>query len=222
MSGETPPGPGTGMAGEPRLLAQATPGAGPDPAPGVAPDPAPGADPAPSAPVPETPAPDASAGEPTTLLDLLDALRQPEPPAPVAMTPQTPGWIVLGAALLLLLAWGALIWRRRRRANAWRREALAALAEAGDDPAAVAPILRRAALALHPRAEVAGLTGERWLRFLDGAGGPGFDRAGGPGFAEGPGRALAAGPYDGRGAPAPGLGALAARWVRRARPEPRR
>ena len=219
MSGEAPPGPGTGMAGEPRLLAQATPDAGAGPAPGVAPDPAAGADPAAATAVPETPAlgtpaADAPAGEPTTLLDLLDALRQPEPPAPVAMTPQTPGWIVLGAVLLLLLAWGALIWRRRRRANAWRREALAALAEAGDDPAAVAPILRRAALALHPRAEVAGLTGERWLRFLD--------RAGGPGFAEGPGRALAAGPYDGRGAPAPGLSALAARWVRRARPAARR
>ncbi|WP_092859287.1 DUF4381 domain-containing protein [Albimonas pacifica] len=160
----------------------------------------------------ETLAPGAAQpGEFVSLIDLLDELRAPPPPPPVAMTPQTAGWLVVGAVLALLLGWVLLAARRRRRANAWRREALAALAQAGDDPAAVAPILRRAALALRPRAEVAGLTGAGWLAFLD--------ATGGPGFAEGPGRALASGPYDGRGAPAPGLGALAARWVRRARAE---
>ena len=58
---------------------------------------------------------------------------------------------------------------------------------------------------------MAGLTGERWLGYLDETGG-----AGDAAFADGPGRALLRGPYDGRDAPAPGLGALAARWVRRA------
>ncbi|MDF2233608.1 DUF4381 domain-containing protein [Albimonas sp. CAU 1670] len=159
----------------------------------------------------------APASAPPNLVDLLDELRQPPPPPPVSMLPQTAGWPVLGLLLLLALAFAVRSGRRRRRADAWRREALAALAQAGDDPAAVAPILRRAALTARPRQAVAGLSGERWLAFLDETAGAPPERSGG--FAHGPGRALLHGPYDGRGASAPGLGALAARWVRRVKAE---
>jgi hypothetical protein len=55
---------------------------------------------------------------------------------------------------------------------------------------------------------VASLTGRDWLAFLDATGG---------GFAEGPGAALAVGPYRREGAPVPGLGQVAARWVRQHR-----
>jgi hypothetical protein len=149
---------------------------------------------------------------PTTLIDLLNQLVEPPEPPPVAMTPQTWGWAVLAALLALTLAW--LGWRawRRWRGNAYRRAALAELAAAGDDPARIAEILRRTALAAWPRERVASLTGRDWLAFLDATGG---------GFAEGPGAALAVAPYRREGAPVPGLGQVAARWVRRHRVEER-
>ncbi|QDL90406.1 DUF4381 domain-containing protein [Paroceanicella profunda] len=148
---------------------------------------------------------------PTTLIDLLDMLAEPPAPPPVAMTPQTWGWGALLALVLLALAW--LAWRtwRHRRANAYRRAALAELAAAGDDPARIAGILRRTALAAWPRTRVASLTGPDWLAFLD--------ATGGTGFVDGPGAALARAPYRDGQAPVPGLGDLAAGWVRRHRVE---
>jgi hypothetical protein len=145
---------------------------------------------------------------PTSLIGLLDQLVEPPEPPSVAMTPQTWGWAVLAALLALALAW--IAWRawRHWRANAYRRAALAALASAGDDPVAIADILRRTALAAWPRERVAGLTGRDWLRFLDATGGDGA-------FADGPGAALADAPYRDELALVPGLGAIAARWVRR-------
>lgn len=147
---------------------------------------------------------------PTTLIDLLDRLVEPPEPAPVPMTPQTWGWTVLAAALALALAW--IAWRawRRWRADAYRRAALAELAAAGDDPATIAGILRRTALAAWPRERVASLTGRDWLAFLDATGGGGS-------FGEGPGALLAEAPYRADAAPRPGLGAIAAHWVRRHR-----
>jgi hypothetical protein len=131
------------------------------------------------------------------------------------MAPQTAGWTVLTVVLTLVLAWLAWRWVQRWRANAYRRAALAELDAAGDDPAAVADIVRRTALAAWPRDRVASLSGTDWLRFLDATGGGG-------GFLDGPGAALASAPYRSDAAvPAPGLGALAARWVRRHRVESR-
>ncbi len=153
---------------------------------------------------------DEAAPQTTNLIDLLNRLAEPSEPAPVSLMPQTPGWTVLALLLALLLAW--LAWRAvvRWRANAYRRAALVELAAAGDDPAAIATILRRVALAAWPRERVASLHGTQWLQFLD--------RSGGGGFVDGPGTALVDAPYRPR-ASAPGLGALAARWVRRHRVE---
>lgn len=137
-----------------------------------------------------------------TLVDLLDRLVDAPAPPPVSMTPQTPGWLVLGALLLAGLAVLAWRWRARRLATAFRREALAALDGAGDDPVAIAAILRRAALVAHDRADVAGLSGTEWLGFLD----QGMD---GAPFSSGIGRAVADGPYRPDPAPVPGLAALA-------------
>lgn len=149
---------------------------------------------------------------PTTLIDLLSELVEPVEPPPVAMTPQTWGWAALAGLLALAAVW--LVWRawRHWRVNAYRRAALAELAAAGDDPATVAAIVRRTALAVWPRARVASLTGRDWLDFLD--------ATGGGGFAGGPGAALAAAPYRAGHDPVPGLGEAAARWVRRHRVEP--
>ncbi|WP_108663625.1 DUF4381 domain-containing protein [Acuticoccus kandeliae] len=141
------------------------------------------------------------------LVDYINRLAEPPVPAPVPLTPETGGWVVL--AILLALALLALVWWvvRRRRANAYRRAALIALAAAGDDPAEIAAILRRTALAAWPRTRVASLTGEAWLGFLDASGGDGA-------FKAGPGRAIVEAPFRADAAPAPGLAEAAEQWVR--------
>lgn len=149
--------------------------------------------------------------DPVNLIDLLDRLAEPTQPPPVSMTPQTGGWIVVAVIVLLAFVW--LVWRgiRARQARAYRRAALAELNRAGDDPVAVAAILRRTALAAWPRRQVASLVGEDWLAFLDRTGG---DDA----FSTGVGRALITAPYrSGEAAPIPGLQDIAGRWVRRHR-----
>ena len=147
----------------------------------------------------------------TTLIDLLDQLAEPQEPVPVSMVPQTAGWVVLAVCLVLLILWLAVRAMRRRRANAYRREALALLTEAGDDPTAIAMILKRTALVAYPRARVAGLSGDAWVAFLDHTGGTAT-------FGSGPGAALAVAPYSETDRDVPGLGAVAARWVRRHKP----
>jgi hypothetical protein len=116
-------------------------------------------------------------------------------PPPVSWAPQTVGWAVLAAALVVLLAWwGWWAWKRAQ-ANRYRKVALAEVDQVEkalrDDPSsgrtalgAVNEILKRTALTAWPRAEVASLAGEEWLEFLDATGG-------GRDFRDRPGRALA-------------------------------
>lgn len=112
-----------------------------------------------------------------TPADPLAQLRDIHLPDPVAAWPPGPAWWLL-AALALALAIGAAVWMLRRyRANAWRRQARAALNAAwnqwraeGDDVAylqAVNAILKRAALHQFPRESVAALSGAAWEAFLD-------------------------------------------------------
>jgi len=97
------------------------------------------------------------------------------PPA-VSFVPQTWGWAVLAAIVLVLALWGFRRWRRHREANRYRAEALAELARIeqtltrGPDPAAalaaIPPLLKRVALAAWPRSRVASLAQTRWVDFL--------------------------------------------------------
>ncbi|WP_354686316.1 DUF4381 domain-containing protein [Cupriavidus necator] len=112
-------------------------------------------------------------------------------PAPPSWAPQTIGWPVTGALLLAALVWAG--WRawRRYRANRYRREALSELAllqrhlgDTGTDPAlraaalrALAMLLKRAALAAWPRAQVASLAGAEWAAFLQAHAGKAHDAA---------------------------------------------
>lgn len=86
-------------------------------------------------------------------------------PPPVSFWPATPAWFVLFAVLAALMLW--IAWRawRRWRTNAYRRQALRAL-ETARQPAEIAAILKRTALAAWPRAEVAALSGADWAAFL--------------------------------------------------------
>ncbi len=108
------------------------------------------------------------------LPELLALMHDIERAEPVPWIPQTAGWFVAVAWLLVvvvLIAWNSLqTWRRRR----YRREALAILdriAARGDqDPAVaaqqVAAVLKRTALAAYSRSEVAALHGDEWIAFL--------------------------------------------------------
>ncbi|SLN45804.1 hypothetical protein ROA7450_02230 [Roseovarius albus] len=146
-----------------------------------------------------------------SLVELIDLLEEAPQPAAIAMTPQTPGWLVLGAACLVVAVWLSRHLIRKKRANAYRRAALQALDKAADDPAQIATILKQTALVGYPRKRVASLSGSEWLAFLDGS----FP---GSGFAKGAGKTLTTAPYSDSAA-APELSTLARKWVREHRPE---
>lgn len=150
-------------------------------------------------------------------LDLLNALRDiHEPPAP-GLWPPAPGWWLLTALLIAALAALFLHLRRRYRRARPVRAGLAELdrwiadARSGGDPAAhaerLAALLRRVALIRYPRSEVAALTGEAWLQFLDRTGSS-------DAFTAGPGRVLGNDRYaPGVALDVDALGAIARRWL---------
>jgi len=124
-------------------------------------------------------------------------LRDIHAPGIPGLWPPAPGWWLLGLLVLIvlfLLARQLLrLYRRYRR----RRAAFAALRLAGqrlegdvrDLAAELSVLLRRVALSRFPRREVAALSGDSWLQFLDETGGGGR-------FSEGPGRVLTSAPYQ--------------------------
>lgn len=125
-------------------------------------------------------------------------LRDLHLPEPVGWWPLAPGWwamIVLAAAGAAWLLYR--YWQRRRRAAA-RRFALRQLKRHAEAyrkhrnavllGSQLSELTRRTMLAYAPREEVAGLTGEAWLAYLD----RDLDR---PHFVEGDGRPLVEWPY---------------------------
>ncbi len=153
--------------------------------------------------------------------DPLSQLRDIHLPEGVGFWPPAPGWWLL--ALIILGAIAAVVYRlwRHYRRNRYRRLALRqlqALASQSDKAAylqGLNRLLKQTALAAPQTPPVAGLTGSRWLAFLDRSGDT-------DAFSRGPGRLLQQGPY----APEPvsddraeleALHRLAARWIRRHR-----
>ncbi len=112
-----------------------------------------------------------------SLIGLLNQLAEVPDPAPVSMVPQTAGWLVAaGIVMAVAVLRGWRMWRHYR-ANAYRRAALTALAQAGDDPAAVSGVLKRAAMVAYGRRRVAGLSGQAWVTFLRETGAGEFENA---------------------------------------------
>ena len=125
-------------------------------------------------------------------------LRDLHLPDAIGWWPLAPGWWVL--IVIALIGFGFLLRAglRRRARGAARRFALRQLNEIVQqyeerkDPAVfganISALLRRTMLAYAPRLDVAGLTGEEWLQWLD----QGLAQ---PVFSNGPGRQILELPY---------------------------
>lgn len=138
-------------------------------------------------------------------------------PAPISWWPPAPGWWIVGAALLAVLAVLARQLYLRHRRNAYRRAAIAELSAIGSvaDGAgltAISSILKRTALVAYPRGDVASLTGADWLTFLDRS-------AGTDDFAKGPGAGLKQAVLGTRVEDGAAIRAAARRWIARHRIE---
>ena len=99
---------------------------------------------------------------PATSLDRLHDLVLP--PA-VPWWPLAPGWYLVIALALVAVMWMTLRAWRQWQSNAYRREAARELASL-ESSAAIAELLRRTALAIAPRSEIAEKTGTAWLDWL--------------------------------------------------------
>lgn len=97
-------------------------------------------------------------------------------PPPVSMMPATWGWALLAGLVALALALLLWRWLRHHAQNRYRRDALAEIAalearigndtDRGEALAALPAIVKRAALAVWPREQVAALSGPAWIEFL--------------------------------------------------------
>ena len=143
--------------------------------------------------------------------DPLAALRPLHMPPPISWWPPAPGWWLL---LLLFLVSAILLlyrWRRMAPRRAALRELATLAAQPAPPAAALNRLLKRYALVCWPTRDIAALSGEAWLHFLDANGGKGA-------FQHGPGRALLYAPYSAGTLPAGGLVALCRRWIKTNRP----
>lgn len=138
-------------------------------------------------------------------------------PTEVPLWPLAPGWWIVGVAIVasaIVLAAMAILHHRR---NAYRRAALGELAniehlQAGEAAQRITAVLKRAALVAYLRVEVAALSGEAWLGFLDHTGHT-------DAFTAGPARSLPSLAFGGSGETAalPAITSAARDWVRRHR-----
>jgi hypothetical protein len=144
------------------------------------------------------------------LPQLLDLMHELVAFDPVSLMPQTDGWWVLLAWLLVAIALSFTKIIRHRRRNRYRREALEELERIDTASATaatqVAGIVKRTALVAYAREDVASLYGADWATFL-------VESAGNDAMIEKSAANIAAAPYQ------PGIEATdilkpAKRWVK--------
>lgn len=125
-------------------------------------------------------------------------LRDLHLPEVIGWWPLAPGWWAVIGIVLIGIGFLIRAWLRTRARGAARRYALGQLDaleqqyEQHKDPIAfgakLSELLRRVMLAYAPRTDIAGLTGEEWLQWLD----QGLAQ---PVFSNGPGRQILDLPY---------------------------
>jgi len=148
-------------------------------------------------------------------------LRDIHLPEAVSWWPPAPGWWgLLGVALLAMSAYFLLrAWRKRRRLRNSAILEVQRICDAFDQHhdsrrliRELSVLLRRISISYFPRADVASLTGEEWLRFLDSCGKRADNNQG---FLNGPGSILDSGPYQARlDVDSQALIILCRRWVK--------
>ena len=104
---------------------------------------------------------------------LLQGFEEIHLPEQVAYLPTAPGWQVLGLLFLIFLAYYLFRGARRWHFNRYRRNALQAFDRLLTDHSwqaslgFVPQILKATALQTYPREQIAALSGDAWLAFLD-------------------------------------------------------
>lgn len=148
--------------------------------------------------------------DPADLSNLRDIVVPPE----VSLWPPAPGWWIVAAAIVASAAVLAAMAAVRYRRNAYRRAALVELTDVEHLPPSeaaqrITAVLKRAALVGYPRTEVAELSGEGWLGFLDRTGHT-------DAFTAGPARSLPALAFGGlcEVTNLPAIASAARAWVR--------
>ena len=129
-------------------------------------------------------------------------LRDIHLPEPISWWPLAPGWWMLAAGILLLIII-AFIARKIYQGRQIKRDIAAELesikqryADTQNDvelARSLSILLRRVSITCHPGHDVAGMTGERWLHWLDQV--QGNDKANGARFESDTGRQLLSAPY---------------------------
>lgn len=101
---------------------------------------------------------------------LLDLMHDIVPPEPLSLLPQTKGWWVLLLWIVAIVVLASIKWVQKRRRNRYRREALGLIDQidtgAKGAATAIAGIVKRTALAVYARKDVASLYGDEWASFL--------------------------------------------------------
>ncbi|ARN76172.1 DUF4381 domain-containing protein [Oceanicoccus sagamiensis] len=125
--------------------------------------------------------------------DPLAQLRDIHLPDAISAWPPAPGWWLLLAIIIALLAFGSIYWRNYLQRNRYRKHALHALVlldreNPSDYLQQLNRLLKQTALAGKPHSDIAGLSGQQWLSFLDTTGGS-------TDFSQGAAKALEYGPY---------------------------
>lgn len=125
-------------------------------------------------------------------------LRDIHLPDGISWWPLAPGWWIMLSIILLSLAVGIFLYRRKQRRRMHRAAThefaniKVAYAQHGDVQQLVKALsvwLRRVCLSFYPRVDVAGLTGQAWLEFLD-------NNLSTMQFSEGAGQVLISAPYQ--------------------------
>ena len=122
---------------------------------------------------------------------MLHGIEEIQLPEPVSWWPQTLGWKLLALAAAAWACYEIYRAAQRWRRNRYRRYALAELAQLEQRAggryqqvlAALPELLKATALHAYPRDQIAALSGDHWLAFLD-------QHYNGPSFSSGVGRQL--------------------------------